>query len=790
MTIVNTIEARFVGDGSGLRRTIDELLQRMERVERAQGGLQREARETTAATTRQASAMDRLGREAQQTARQIDAVDGKTRTLGASLKAVHGAALGALAGFTGLAAGVLKAAEAYDTQILAERRLELAIQNTGKAVSAARIKELASELQQVTTFGDEATLKMAALLQTFGTTEDQLVALIPRVQDMAAFMGVDMATAAQAVGRAMTGQVGGLSRYGVALDDTTKELFKHADQAERVRILTEQLDQRFRGTAQEMATTGHGAWQQLNNDLGDVVETIGMLVNSPLGGFLRDVQQSVQDLNALLNITEQSFDNLAQIALRNAGKAIDQLNPFSPLLERMGLGGEQQAQRAIEFFDLGEAEEAKEAVKAVDAASTGLVGTFKLVTKATTESKEETDKAEKAARAHAAAMRRQAEEASAAAAALRDYEEMVAAAYEAGPQIPQHILDARNTAPGSPMPAVLGGFGGSVAPVSLGGLNAIPGTSDAERAAVAQRIEDRQAVEAVGIMSGGAPALVGAVAGGGAGLIASALMEGLQQVLGPLQQIAENLLGPFAELAAAVGAAASAGFMLATVAPLLGVFGAVLGPIIPIVAVLGGALAFLVMRTESFAEVQATLGVLFDKVVQAMEPFADALLQGKLMELFFNGLKFLAEVLIQIALVLAPLFGATSEQLVAMVEGLAAVRELSFIDARAEASATDDFVSGMGDVSTTMRDFNASFERTLTNVPTGFKVAGAEFASADAAGRNPIVHGGSGRTTTVIIENFLSSGSMDTDLERMRNTARNGHPFRTGSPRANRRRTN
>jgi len=204
--------------------------------------------------------------------------------------------LAAGAAFAGLSLGIKKAVAASSQQLQAERQLANAFQATGEAVNVERIKDLASELQRVTTFGDETSLMAASMLARFGATENAVVELLPRLQDMSAAMGVDLNTATQTVGKALAGQVGTLSRYSIVLSKTEKDIVAAGTAQEKLAVLTAALDKRFKGAAKTVATDAAGAMAQFNNIAGDLLEEIGFILDKPVGEFFRDMAQSVSDV--------------------------------------------------------------------------------------------------------------------------------------------------------------------------------------------------------------------------------------------------------------------------------------------------------------------------------------------------------------------------------------------------------------------------------------------------------------------------------------------------------------
>lgn len=244
--------------------------------------------------------------------------------------ALRAGLLGVAAAATAVAGVLAKSAQAYAVQIESERRLALAIKNTGASIDAANIKRLASDLQSVTTFGDEATISAAALLVQFGATEDQLGKLLPLTQDLAATYGIDLTAATKVLGQAMSGSAGSLSRYGVILTENEKAAFKLAEQSERVEIITKKLAGTVGGTAQLGAQTAVGAFTQLKNSVGDLTEEIGRLTDEGAGGWIRDVVVEVDRLTVALRQSAGAADLLNRLFASSVlGKALGVEQPLN-----------------------------------------------------------------------------------------------------------------------------------------------------------------------------------------------------------------------------------------------------------------------------------------------------------------------------------------------------------------------------------------------------------------------------------------------------------------------------
>ena len=185
----------------------------------------------------------------------------------------------------------------YGKQEVAERKLATAIKITGREgeISARSMYTLASELQKVTTYGDEATLSAMAMLQQLSDlSEKGLRQITPLVQDFASAMGLDLETAASLVGKTLGSSTNALTRYGVMVDMS-------GTQSEKLASLTQNLKDKFGGMSQELAGTTLGVIAQTKNAFGDMKEAIGEVLSDLTGPlmtkaieFLGEVTESIE----------------------------------------------------------------------------------------------------------------------------------------------------------------------------------------------------------------------------------------------------------------------------------------------------------------------------------------------------------------------------------------------------------------------------------------------------------------------------------------------------------------
>tara|TARA_R100001509_G_scaffold165036_1_gene144829 strand:+ start:2426 stop:4531 length:2106 start_codon:yes stop_codon:yes gene_type:complete len=222
--------------------------------------------------------------------------------------------------FAGLTATVTGLIATYRTQEQAERKLETALTSTSYAagVSADELKNLASELQSVSTFGDEAIIEAQALLLTFTKIgRDVFPQATESILNMSAALGTDLKSSTVMLGKALNDPIAGvtaLTRAGVQLTETQKEQIKTQTELGNVanaqKIILKELEVQFGGQARATAE-GTGRFIQLSNTLGDVAETIGKHLVPPLSNLARILN------DVLGNILKKNGEEFGKIAARS-----------------------------------------------------------------------------------------------------------------------------------------------------------------------------------------------------------------------------------------------------------------------------------------------------------------------------------------------------------------------------------------------------------------------------------------------------------------------------------------
>ncbi len=192
--------------------------------------------------------------------------------VGGAIKALGGiaATVGAVQIGRQLVGAIATATDLAGKQEVQERKLQAALLSTGQFSRQLfnELKAQAGALQNLTDVGDETILQIQGLLLQFGVGPKVVTEMSESVLDLAKTFKIDFLSAATLTAKAVSGNVGALSRYGVQI--------KRADVESRGAVaVLEKLQERFGGRAQAEANTFAGSVTQVSNAWGDLQEKIG-----------------------------------------------------------------------------------------------------------------------------------------------------------------------------------------------------------------------------------------------------------------------------------------------------------------------------------------------------------------------------------------------------------------------------------------------------------------------------------------------------------------------------------
>lgn len=191
-----------------------------------------------------------------------------------------------------VASGIKAVNDAYRVQIGAETQLQTASQNNpyldGKSVK--NLKAYASQLQSVSTFGDEELLPFMAQLASSGRTEQEIMDIMTASINVAASGTMSLESAVRNLNKTYGGLSGELGESIPQIKNLTTEQLKNG---EAVKVIAGQ----YKGMAESVAQTT-GSSQRLANTWGDFKEALGR----NLAPAVDNVKNSAQTL--LTNVVD------------------------------------------------------------------------------------------------------------------------------------------------------------------------------------------------------------------------------------------------------------------------------------------------------------------------------------------------------------------------------------------------------------------------------------------------------------------------------------------------------
>lgn len=193
----------------------------------------------------------------------------------------------------------------------AEKKLEAVLKATGNAagLSAKELKKYASQLQDVTLYGDEATIAAMGMMASFKSIKgDIFKEAIKAAQDMSTVMNTDLKQSVLQLGKALESPEIGMSALretGVSFTQEqiagVKKLIAEGKKQEAQMIILKELQGEFGGAAKAAANDAYGAMTQLSNAWGDFKEAIGQAITpgkeqvSAFTSYVQGLTNVVQD---------------------------------------------------------------------------------------------------------------------------------------------------------------------------------------------------------------------------------------------------------------------------------------------------------------------------------------------------------------------------------------------------------------------------------------------------------------------------------------------------------------
>lgn len=227
--------------------------------------------------------------------------------------------------FAGLTASIAYSVAQYAEAEKVQTRVNAIIKATGGAagVTGDQVFEMASKLEAVTTFGDEAIASGTGVLLTFKRLgSDVIPQATEAMLDLATRMGTDTTSAAQVLGKALNNPVDGLTalkKAGIDFTDAQKKqieaMVAAGDVAGAQKLVLAELASTMGGLARAEALTTAGAFLQLKETFGDVAEEIGK-------NFAPAFTSAAQAMNGVFNYVKENPEVTKLVAALALGATV------------------------------------------------------------------------------------------------------------------------------------------------------------------------------------------------------------------------------------------------------------------------------------------------------------------------------------------------------------------------------------------------------------------------------------------------------------------------------------
>lgn len=248
----------------------------------------------------------------------LQTTSGKLNAIGKSVTKLGGLLKTAFIGGT-IAKMTYDSLKAYDGQLKAEKSVQRALENTGKTATQTAealkdYKAFASKQQDITAFGDEATLEVISGLISQGFGKKSIEDIVAMSQDIARSTGDEQENVTKALSAYIkTGKRADMLAKQYKLNGEL--LTKGNSETERMANLWKAFSQSaHKGASTEFLNTFEGRLTAVKGRLDDLKEPMGELINVMLGGNQEGLSGSAGALASLDEVIVKATGDIQGIA--------------------------------------------------------------------------------------------------------------------------------------------------------------------------------------------------------------------------------------------------------------------------------------------------------------------------------------------------------------------------------------------------------------------------------------------------------------------------------------------
>ena len=164
--------------------------------------------------------------------------------------------------------------------------------NNALGFNTIRLRELASELQNVTGVGDETIIGAQGIIASFVRSEEAVAELTTATMDLSSALGMDLNSTANLIGKTIGSTTNSLSRYGISVVGA-------ANSTERIESLLKNVNILFGDTAKVAGKGASGSLNRLSSAFGDLLEQVGnLLANVGIVHMIEMISIGFKQLNS------------------------------------------------------------------------------------------------------------------------------------------------------------------------------------------------------------------------------------------------------------------------------------------------------------------------------------------------------------------------------------------------------------------------------------------------------------------------------------------------------------
>lgn len=196
----------------------------------------------------------------------------------------------------------------YKQQALAEAKLEGSLIASGNAIgyNVGELKRMASEFQNVTTFGDEVIMSAQGMMLAYQNVgKNVFPQAIKASMDLSTALGKDLNSATQQLGKALNNPIEGMSslkEIGISLTKDKQALITKLTNENKLyeaqKILLDEVNSRYEGMAEKIGALDVSKIDKIKNLTGDIGESFGQILTtkfSPVFGWMEEKLQEIAD---------------------------------------------------------------------------------------------------------------------------------------------------------------------------------------------------------------------------------------------------------------------------------------------------------------------------------------------------------------------------------------------------------------------------------------------------------------------------------------------------------------